>query len=165
MLHLSWDSLQPETRGVPWLPVGLFLMLSSESQGMVALCPCSHIGPVLLPQFLAVSALGESHLQPSSSEVHGVAACAIYPVRLEEPRTFLLWCWSCPRPGLELWEAPVKPASPSPPLRKRVAPGALKLASQLCGTLAQEPQSPSTACQPGLPKRKHPAQGNRANAG
>lgn len=51
MLRLSWDSLQPEMRAALWLPVGLFLMLPSESQGTVALCPCSHLGPALLPQF------------------------------------------------------------------------------------------------------------------
>lgn len=39
MLPLSWDSLQPHTRGVLWLPVGLFLMLSSvtEDGGLVPL--------------------------------------------------------------------------------------------------------------------------------
>lgn len=46
------------------------------------------------------------------------------------------------------------------PLGNACASGMLKLASQLCSTLAQEPQSPGTARQPGLPRRKHPARGN-----
>lgn len=53
----------------------------------------------------------------------------------------------------------MKPASPSPPLLplgNARAPEALKLASQLCSMLAQEPQSPGTACQPGLLRRHHP---------